>query len=194
MALKKQWYEIVSPKMFGGKVVGETLAVEPKSLIGRTLEVSLMEVSRDYSKFYIKLRFRIERVDGQKAMAKFIGHDTMRERIYMMVQRHGRRVDVIEDVTTKDGVKLRVKIVFVLLKRVGASKKDATRRVAREKLIEIASNTNFEDLINMIIKGELAQQIRKECNKMYPVASIEVHKTEVLEERKKEAAKVEVAA
>lgn len=184
MALKKQWYEIIAPKLFGGKVIGETLAVEPKSLIGRMLEVSLLEVTRDYSKFYIKLRFRIDKVDGQKALTTFIGHDTMRERVYRMVQRYGRRVDVIEDITTKDGVSMRIKIVFVLLKRVGTSMKDATRKVAREKVVEIASNTNFEELINMIIKGDVAQQIKRACDKVYPIASIEVHKSEILEEKR----------
>ena len=184
MALKKQWYEIVAPKMFGSKVVGETLAVEPKALVGRVLEISLMEISRDYSKFYIKLRLQIERVDGQKALTKFIGHDVMTERIYRMVQRYGRRVDVIEDVTTKDGVKMRVKVVFVLIKHVGSSTKDATRKAGREKLKEVASSTNLEELVNMIIRGELGQEIRKARNKVYPVASIEVRKTEIMEEKK----------
>lgn len=190
MALKKQWYEIVAPKMFGSKVIGETLAVEPKSLVGRVLEVSLLDVIRDYSKFYIKLRFQIERVDGQKALTKFIGHDIMAERVSRMVQRHGRRVDVIEDVTTKDGVRLRVKVVFVLLRHVGTSMKDATRKAAREKLVEIAKSTEFETLVNMIIRGELAQEIRKAATKVYPVASIEIRKTEVMEGKKK----VEIAA
>jgi small subunit ribosomal protein S3Ae len=190
MALKKQWYEIVAPKMFGSKVIGETLAVEPKSLVGRVLEVSLLDVIRDYSKFYIKLRFQIERVDGQKALTKFIGHDIMAERVSRMVQRHGRRVDVIEDVTTKDGVSLRVKVVFVLLRHVGTSMKDATRKAAREKLVEIAKSTEFETLVNMIIRGELAQEIRKAATKVYPVASIEIRKTEVMEGKKK----VEIAA
>lgn len=190
MALKKQWYEIVSPKMFGSKVVGETLAVEPKALIGRVLEVSLLEVSRDYSKFYIKLRFQIEEIEGQKALTKFIGHNIMTERIYRMVQRHGRRVDVIEDVKTKDGVRVRTKVVFVLLKHVGASMKDATRKTAREKLVEIANSTNFEDFMNKIIKGEVGMEIRRTCNKVYPIASIEVRKTEVMHEDKKRQSEV----
>ena len=81
MAIKKQWYEIISPKMFGEKVVGETLAVDPKSLVGRKIEVSLMELSRNYSQFYIKLEFRVEKVEGNKAFTTFVGHDIMRERV-----------------------------------------------------------------------------------------------------------------
>jgi small subunit ribosomal protein S3Ae len=187
MGLKKQWYEVVAPKMFGGKVVGETPAVEPKSLIGRVLNVSMLEVSRDYSKFYIKLRFRIEKVDGQKAMTKFIGHDVMTERVYRMVQRYGRRVDIIEDVRTKDGVRLRVKVVFVLIKHVGTTMKDAARRAGRERLAEIAGGANFEDFVRMTLSGELASELRKSINKVYPLSGIEIRKSELLEEKKKVA-------
>ncbi|MCX6815797.1 MAG: 30S ribosomal protein S3ae [Candidatus Aenigmarchaeota archaeon] len=184
MALKKQWYEIVAPKMFGEPVIGETLAVEPKHLIGRVLEVNLLEVIKDYSKFYIKLNLRIDKVEGQKAFTKIIGHDTMTERIYRMVQRHGRRVDVVNDVTTKDGLKVRVKTVFVLLKRVGTSMKDATRAVAKKQVQEIVEKMTFEDLINAVIKGSLQSEIRKTCNKVYPVAGIEIRRTQLLGEKK----------
>ena len=180
MAVKKQWYDIIAPKMFGEKVVGETMAVEPKQLIGRTLEVNLIEMIQDYSKFYIKMKLRIDRIEGQKAFTKLVGHDTMTERVYRMVQRHGRRVDVVQDLATKDGVKVRVKTVFVMLKRVGTSMKDATRKVAKEAVDEVLKDCTFEDLVEMVISGELASIVRKACNKVYPVASIEIRKTEVL--------------
>lgn len=180
MVLKKQWYEILAPPMFGEKVVGETLAVEPRHLIGRTLQVSLIELIRDYSKFYMKLNLQIERVEGQKAYTKLLGHDVMRERVYRLVQHYGRRVDVIQDMTTKDGVKVRVKTVFVLLKRVGSSMKDATRKAAKAKIDELVPKLTFEELINSVLKGEMQAEVRKTASKVYPIASLEIRKTEVL--------------
>lgn len=185
MALKKQWYEIVAPKLFSEKVVAETPAVEPKHLVGRKLEVSILEFMKDYSKFYIKLIMQIDRVEGQKAYTKLVGHDIMRERIYRMVRRYGRRVDVIEDVKTKDGINVRIKVVFVLIKRVGKSKKDITRAVARQKIKDMISVLTFEELMNMILSGELANEIRKEASKAYPIAAIEIRKTEVIEDKNK---------
>lgn len=190
MALKKQWYEILAPKMFDEQVVGETLAVEPRHLIGRTLQVSLIELVRDYSKFYMKLNLQIDRVEGQKAYTKLMGHDVMRERVYRLVQNYGRRVDVIQDLATKDGVRVRIKTIFVLLKRVGTSMKDATRKVAKAKIEELVPEMTFEELINSIISGELQNEVRRAASKAYPVASIEIRKTEVQHEKKK----VEVAA
>ncbi len=185
MALKKQWYEIISTKAFGEKTLGETPAADPKSLIGRKMVVSLLEMSRDYQKFYIKLVFQVDNIQGTKAYTKLVGHDMMRERIYRMVQRRVRRVDVIQDVTTKDGVKMRIKTVFVLVRRVGTSIKSATRAKAREIIEAAIKEKTFDDLMASIISGDLQQSVRKECSKISPVGNLEIRKSEVFSEKKK---------
>ena len=166
--------------MFGAPVVAETLAADPKQLLGRTLYVSLPEISEDFAKFYVKLKLQVDAIEGTKANTKLVGHDVMRERIYRMVQRYIRRVDCIQDVITKDGVKLRVKTLLILIKRVGTSRKDAVRVMCKEFVAQIASETDCEDLMFMIIKGELQQMIRRQCSKAYPIGNIEIRKTEVL--------------
>ena len=112
MAVKKEWYTIEAPDMFGNKVVGETPSLDSKNLVNRVLEVNLMEIENNYKRFFIKLKFKINEVEDKKVKTKFIGHDSMSERIYRMVQRNTRRVDVIQNVETKDGRKLRVKTIF----------------------------------------------------------------------------------
>lgn len=188
MAVKKSWYEIVAPEMFGSSVIGETLAADSRQLVGRMMEVSLIDISRNYSKFFVKVRLQIDRVDGSKAHTKLVGHDVLRERVYRMVQRHGRRVDSIQDVTTKDGVKVRIKTVFMIIKRVGESTKRAARKLAREMIDEAASKSTFEELINAIIAGDLQHDIKKQCSKIYPIGSIEIRRTELVAEKKVAAA------
>lgn len=181
MAARKQWYEIVTPKMFGEKVIGETPAADPRQLVGRTIEASLMEISKDFQRFYVKLVLQITDVSGQRAHTKFLGHDTMYERIYRMVQRHTRRVDVIQVVTTKDGVKIKVKSIFILARRVNTSIKKDARALAREIIDAAAKESTMEDFIGMVIKGDLQQKIREDCSKIYPVGNVEVRKTEILQ-------------
>ncbi len=184
MAVKKQWYEIVAPAMFGEKVLGETLSSDPKGLVGRKIDVSLIELSKDFSKFYFKINFQVDKVEGNKATTKLVGHECMRERIYRMVQRHGRRVDVVQDITTKDGKKIRVKTVFMLIKRVGKAKKDITRKIARDIVDKVGKESTFDELVSDIIAGDLQHEIRAECNKAYPIGSIEIRKTEFAPQKK----------
>lgn len=185
MALKRQWYELYSPKAFGEKMLGETPANDPKSLIGRKIAVSLLELSRDYARFYIKLILQVGEVQGNKAFTKLVGHDIMRERIYRMVQRRVRRVDVIQDVMTKDNLKVRVKTVFVLIRRVGTSIKSATRQKARELIDAFAKEKSFEDLVRAVISGELQQLVKTECSKISALGNIEIRKSEILPVKKK---------
>lgn len=181
MAVKKTWYEIIAPEMLGGKPIGETLAADSRQLIGRTMDVSLMDISHNYSKFYVKVRLQIDKIDGNRAQTKLVGHDVLRERVYRMVQRHGRRVDAVQDVTTKDGVQIRVKTVFMLIKRVGASTKDATRKLTRDLIEKAAAESTFEEFVNAIISGDLQHNLKKEASRIYPVGSIEIRRTEVIE-------------
>ena len=187
MAVKKQWYEIIAPKMFGEKPVGETPAANPKQIIGRTVKVSLMDMSRDFSKFYLKMLFRIVSVEGSKAYTKFVGHDIMRERVYRMVQRRLRRVDCVQDAETKDGHTLRVKTVFVLMKRAGTSLKDAARKKCREVVEQSLKENSLEDAVKLIISGELQNKIKKECYKIFPVGNVEIRKSELKEAAEKPA-------
>lgn len=193
MALKKQWYEIYAPKAFGEKLLGETPAADPKSLIGRKITVSLLELSRDYQKFYLKLTFQVADIQGSKANTKLVGHDIMRERIYRMVQRRVRRVDVIQDIVTKDNEKVRIKTVFVLIRRVGTSIKAATRQKAKEIIYAETKDKTFEDIIRSIISGDFQQLIRKECSKISPLGNIEIRKSELMTEKKKIESPIEVA-
>ena len=47
----KDWFVIFSPRMFGEKVIGETPATNPKTLIGRNIEVGISDLSDQQRRF-----------------------------------------------------------------------------------------------------------------------------------------------
>ncbi len=67
---EKSWYTIKTPVNFEDKEIGETPARDPDYLIGRGVEVTMRELSGDFSKQYIKLRFEIDNVAGDVANTK----------------------------------------------------------------------------------------------------------------------------
>ena len=89
--------------MFGSKVIGETPAFDSKNVIGRIYEASLVELTGNMNKFYIKVKLKIHKIDGFKAYTIFVGHEYTRDRIYRLVQRRSERIDVIKDIKLKDG-------------------------------------------------------------------------------------------
>jgi len=180
VAIKKIWYEIIAPKIVGEITVGETPAADPKQLIGRIVNVSVADIDRKHPKFYLKLAFQIENVEGTKAFTKFVGHDILSERIYRMVQRRSSRIDSIEDLVTKDGVKLRIKPLMILPSKVATSVKHDVRRIMTETVRKIVSENTLEDIVKMILSDEIQRTIREECKKLYPVGMVEIRKSEVL--------------
>ncbi len=180
MAIKKLWYEILAPAQFGEKPIGESLAAEPKQLIGRVVKLALSDLGNEFQKFYIKLVLKVVDVEGTRAKTQIVGHDCMYERIYRMVQRRARRVDCIQDTKTKDGRKLRVKTVLIIPRRVGTSIKDSVRARLREVVDKEVSALTFEEFINAIINDKIQQSVRAECKKIYPIGQVEVRKSELL--------------
>ena len=185
MPVKKQWYQIIAPKMFGSKEVAQTLSVDESYVKNRIMESTLLELSKEFSKFYIKVKFKIDKVEGTKAYTKFIGHDVMRERVSRMVQRRTKRVDSVVDCETKDGVGIRLKSIIILNGNVSSSIKSKTRHTCNEVLQKGVKKMDFEDAVKEIINGKLSLEIKKTCGKFSSVKDVEICKSELLKQEKK---------
>ena len=59
---KKKWFEIVAPKLFDERVIGETTALEPDKLIGKPVLINLMALTNDPRKQNVSIKFNIESV------------------------------------------------------------------------------------------------------------------------------------
>ena len=71
----KEWYQVHAPRMFNETVIGETPSADPDYLIGRQAEVTVQDLTGDFSKMHIKLKFKIVETDGHEAKTELIGHD-----------------------------------------------------------------------------------------------------------------------
>ena len=60
---EKSWYTIKTPVAFGDKEIGTTPARDPELVYGRTVEVTMRELTGDFSKQYIKLQFEVNDVN-----------------------------------------------------------------------------------------------------------------------------------
>jgi small subunit ribosomal protein S3Ae len=184
MAVKKgklkKWFVIIAPKYFGEKEIGTTLASEESSLIGRRIEVSPVELTNDMSKYYMKLIFKITKVEGEKAFTEFDGSECMRDYISRMVLHKVRRIDVIQDLVTKDGKKIRVKSLAIARKKMTSSIEKVVRKEIEKMMKEIVENSLLEEFVKKILSDEIKNKILKEIKKIYPLRNFEIRKTEML--------------
>ena len=83
----KQWYKITTPKEFGESEIGTTPARDPNLLLRRKVEATMRELSGDFSKQYVKLRFQIYDVAGDTAHTRYMGHQVTTDYVRSMIRR-----------------------------------------------------------------------------------------------------------
>ena len=177
---EKSWYTIKTPVNFEDKEIGETPAKDPELLIGRGVEVTMRELTGDFSKQYIKLRFEIDNVAGEVANTKFTGHKTTTDYVRSMIRRGTSRIDASTIATTKDGRKVKLQVLAVTVRRAKSSQQRYMRKVIEDLLVEAAAEKSFDDLIKSVVTGKLASEIYHNAKKIYPLKKVEIIKSKVI--------------
>ncbi|AFK21738.1 30S ribosomal protein S3ae [Pyrococcus sp. ST04] len=186
----KQWYIIYAPDFFGNVEVGLTPADDPEKVLNRVIEVTLRDVTGEFSPKagYIKLYFQVYDVKGQNAYTKFKGMKLARHYIRSIVRRRTTRIDGIFNITTKDGYKLRVMAMAIAMRRIQTSQERAIRKIMQDIIYKKAAELNFKDFVLEAVNGKIAAEIAKEAKKIYPLKNSEIRKIKVLEEPEEVAA------
>jgi small subunit ribosomal protein S3Ae len=175
----KDWFAIFSPDIFGKNFLSETPTTDPGSLVGRVIEVGVPELTGDQSKYYMKVRFRVKRVDEKNAFTEFYGFRIAKEFIFRMVRKGSQRVDVYPVLETKDGYRLRIGFIGVLNRNVETSVKSRFRKFVVETLKENTSRITLDDFVKGVIAGVIQRKIKKAGSKIYPVRFAEIEKIEL---------------
>ncbi|MEE1150774.1 MAG: 30S ribosomal protein S3ae [Methanobrevibacter sp.] len=177
---EKSWYTIKTPVNFEDKEIGETPAKDPELLIGRGVEVTMRELTGDFSKQYIKLRFEIDNVAGNVANTKFTGHKTTTDYVRSMIRRGTSRIDASAVVKTKDDRLLKLQVLAVTIRRAKSSQQRFMRKTIEELLIEAAAEKSFDELVTVCVNGKLASEIYHNAKKIYPLKRVEIIKSKVI--------------
>ncbi len=176
----KNWYQILSPSLFNNVPVAETLAETPDSLIGRVTEVSLQDLTNDFRKSHIKLRFTVDKIEQNTAHSQLKGTLLTSDYLRRMIRRRKSRVDGVFNVETRDGAFLRVKPFAIAEKRIQSSQKKLIRKVMSDVINKEAKGKTLNSFIKDCLEGKLGSEIYKHCKIYYPVKRIEINKTEVI--------------
>lgn len=184
MAVKlkgKQWFKILAPKFFDEREIGKTISSTAESLIGKTVYVSAVELTNDINKYYIKLKLKINSVDGDKAFTQFYGSECLQDYISRMVLHRIRRIDSIQDLKTDDNVKIRVKGLTIVSKKAKSSVEVKIRQFVAEFIKKQVEESTLEEFLQKMLSNELKNKILREGRKIYPIRNFEVRKTEIIQ-------------
>jgi len=178
----KIWYTIRAPRTpWDFKKIGETLGESDEHILGRVYEMTQQEFNGDFTKMHVILRFRVHECVGQDALTTFIGHHHQTDHIRRQIRRYRGKVDDVVDVVSTDGYLVRIKPLIITQKRVQTSVKQAMRSKARDMIIASASKATYAKIQTLILDGTLEEDIRKAVKPIYPVKSVVIHKSQLLQ-------------
>jgi small subunit ribosomal protein S3Ae len=177
----KEWYKIYAPDMFSKMQLGETPGDVPENVMGRLTEATVQDLTGDFSKMHIKIKFRVTDVRGLDAFTVFAGHDLTNDYVRRLTRRKRTKTDAVVDVTTKDGWKVRIKTMAVSEQRIQASQETAIRNIMVSETAKIASGITIGELVRLLIMGELSRAISDASKIIVPIKRIEIRRSEVLE-------------
>ena len=176
----KEWYSIVSPSYFGGSELGSVPADDSSKLIGRVVDSTLYDLTNDFAHQYLKMFFQVSEVEGKTARTIFKGHEYSRDYLRSLVRRRTTRVDIIDNITTKDGYQMRLAVSAFTLARIRTTQEHAIRAMMKKIVEGKAKELTFDQYVQEMVLGKIASDIYNEAKKVTPLRHVGIRKSKLV--------------
>ncbi len=171
---KKAWYKIISPNIFGMKEMGESYLTSAESAMGRTMDISLKELTGNVKDQNANVSFKVASVQNNRLMTEVIGYSLSTSFIRRIVKPNVNRVDNYFVLLSKDGKKVVIKTLMITLHKVKRSIRTNLGKQLQESLREELGKSDFNTFINNIVYHKVQQPLKKKLSKIYPLRELAV--------------------
>jgi len=181
----KTWYKIVASDIFEGEELGETPADSDEKVVGRTIEVTLRDITGNFDHENYKLWFKIHKVEDKTAYGHFIRERISRDYLRSLVRKRTSRIDAWVESKTKDGKTIRYFSVIITAVRVGTNVAKQIRKACMNYLSEIIPELTLKEVVRSSILDDpinLREEIKLRVKKYAPISHVEPLKIELMSE------------
>lgn len=171
---KKNWYKIVAPKVFNEAEVGETQAVAPDDLVGRTIKSSLMTFTRNIKKQNVTVKLKVKEVKDNKGICEVQEYSMSPSAVKRLVKRRRDKVDDSFVCKTKDGKLVRVKPMVLTKSNASNSTLTSIRHAIKYMFMSRVLNLTYGQFVESILNDKLVRDVKKTLNYVYPARMVSV--------------------
>jgi len=198
--LKKEWYDIKAPSVFGVRNCGKTLIsrtqgtkIATEEMKGRVLELNLADLNNDDDQSFRKVKLCIEDVQGRNCLTDFHAMTLTRDKQCSLIRKWKTLIEANVDVKTTDGYVVRLFVIGFTKRRPDQVKtncyaQSAQIRKIRAKMVEIAVNEaskgQLRDLVKKLIPEVIGKEIEKQTQGIYPLQDVLVRKVKIVKKPK----------
>ena len=177
---EKSWFKIYAPEMFNSIELGETPSLSPDELNQRTTEATVQDLTGDFSKMHIKLRFRASSIKGNEVHTQFIGHDLTNDYVRRLTRRKRTKTEHVVDATTRDGFTVRLKPMVVTERRIQSAQETSIRNITTNLVRSRVSGMMLGEVVKAIVSGDLAKEIANSTKVVIPMKKVEIRRSEII--------------
>ncbi len=170
---KKKWFQIIGPKVFGSKILGETTGDSIEKTNGRRLELSAGMVAGDMKKQYMTIVFTLNGGDNNAINTSIYGLKTSSSYLRRGMRRYKSKLEISFIIKCVE-CNIRIKTLLLLRNEIHKSVSASLLKVCKENSNKLAEGKKFEDLIISVLSDTFSKQIKDSLKKIYPVASVEI--------------------
>ncbi len=200
--LKKEWWNIKAPGMFGKRLftqspvnqtVGKKLASD--SMKGRIFEANLGDLNQGYET-HKKIKLIVEDAEGKSkiALTNFYGLEVTRDHLCSLIRKWHTLIETFVDCKTSDGFLMRFFVVaftsmykqmnhpkkFTLQKKAtcyaNRSQVKQMRAIMTKILTRVCKASTLKDLVSKILGKELTDEMAAKCKHIFPLENITIRK------------------
>src|SRR5665647_1232480 len=143
----KTWYKVHAPETFNAAHIGDTISADTENMVGRVMNATLGEISNDYGKQHVKMKFRIDRVAGDAAYTEFVGHELTKDYLRSLVKRRSSRIDSHVMGSTKDGKRIHLTVTCYTLIGANSSQIHAIRKVISTQMAAFVVQNDWATVV-----------------------------------------------
>lgn len=187
---RKKWHRVLAPKLFNEMVIGETPALEPNMLVGRTLKINMVTLTGDMKKQMFDVVFEIEKVMGDTAYTIIKRYEMSPAAVRRFVRRDRNRVDDSFICKTADNKIVRIKPFMVTFSKTSNSVLNSIRKKSSEFIARGVATMSYDDLCREIVNYSLQKALREMISKVYPLRFCDIRVLELYKGESKNILKV----
>lgn len=169
---QKKTFRLLAPESFNSQLLGTTLALDPKNIIGRIIQVSMKELTDDRSKQHHNISFEVFDVEGDAAKTRFKKFIIAGSYLKSKVRKGMTKIDYVGDASFKEDT-ARIKVMIAAGSGVSSQQRKAVRAVVA-KTIKNHEESTIEDFVQMTVFGKLGTEIFHGIKNICHVHRVEV--------------------
>ncbi|MBT4604597.1 hypothetical protein HOC01_03080 [archaeon] len=181
---KKVWYNVVAPKSFNHKEIGETYLENPDKGLNRKMTVSLKDLTGSMRDQNVQIQLKLSEVKGTSLHTIPIGYNVVSTFVKRLVRKRTSRLDDVFTLNTKNGKPVVLKMLIVTYGHVNKSMATTLRMKVRSLMQDQMQKTDFETLVSSLVSLKIQSPIKRTVNKFFPIKEVLVRSAHLVDEDK----------